>query len=84
MLTEEVPSAKNWTVKYKPSAKELNEMYRDPICGMQVDPRTTAGTSEYKGTTYYFCSPGCKKTFDADPEKYAKRRHEHAETHGCC
>jgi Cu+-exporting ATPase len=42
----------------------------DPVCGMDIDPATAAGTSEYKGHTYYFCSLGCKKTFDKDPEKY--------------
>ena len=45
---------------------------RDPICGMQVDIEKAAGTSEYKGKTYYFCAPGCKKAFDEDPEKYLK------------
>ncbi len=39
----------------------------DPVCGMQVDPAKAAGKSEYKGTTYYFCSDHCKKTFDANP-----------------
>ena len=42
----------------------------DPICGMEVDPKTAAGQSEYLGKTYYFCSLGCKKTFDKDPQKY--------------
>jgi len=27
-------------------------------------------TSEYKGKKYYFCAVGCKKAFDANPEKY--------------
>ena len=45
-------------------------MAKDPVCGMEVDEQTAAATSEYKGKTYYFCSPGCKKAFDADPEKY--------------
>jgi YHS domain-containing protein len=26
--------------------------------------------SEYKGKHYFFCCPGCKPKFDADPEKY--------------
>lgn len=43
-------------------------MAKDPICGMEVDKKKAAGTSEYIGKTYYFCAPGCKKTFDADPE----------------
>jgi len=42
----------------------------DPVCGMDVDPKTAAGESEYKGKKYYFCSPGCKRSFDKDPEKY--------------
>lgn len=43
---------------------------RDPVCGMDVDPQTAAGSSEYQGKTYYFCSPGCKRSFDKDPERY--------------
>ena len=46
------------------------EMAKDPVCGMDVDPASAAGSSEYKGKTYYFCAPGCKKSFDDDPEKY--------------
>jgi Cu+-exporting ATPase len=43
---------------------------KDPVCGMEIDPATAAGTSEYKGQTYHFCSIGCKKSFDKEPEKY--------------
>ena len=46
-------------------------MERDVICGMQVDPTRAAGQSEYQGRTYYFCSTGCKKKFDANPAQYA-------------
>ena len=42
----------------------------DPVCKMDVDEKTAAATSEYKGQTYYFCAVGCKKAFDADPGKY--------------
>ena len=45
-------------------------MAKDPVCGMEVDEKAAAATSEYKGKTYYFCAPGCKKSFDSDPEKY--------------
>ena len=44
---------------------------KDPVCGMTIDEKTAAGKSEYKGQTYYFCAPGCKKKFDADPARYA-------------
>ena len=47
---------------------------KDPVCGMDVDPQQAAGTSEYQGTTYYFCSAGCKRAFDQDPERYVGRR----------
>lgn len=42
----------------------------DPICKMEVDENTAQFKSEYKEKTYYFCAPGCKKTFDENPEKY--------------
>jgi Cu+-exporting ATPase len=39
----------------------------DPVCGMTVDPDRAAGTAEYQGRTYYFCSDGCRAAFVADP-----------------
>ena len=43
----------------------------DPICQMDVDTgNPPGGQSEYEGTTYYFCAPGCKVAFDNEPEKY--------------
>lgn len=45
----------------------------DPVCGMSVDPKSAAGQSEYQGKTYYFCSPGCKQSFDKQPEKYLEQ-----------
>ena len=43
----------------------------DPVCGMKTEESDAAATSEYKGTTYYFCSEDCKEEFDEDPESYA-------------
>jgi YHS domain-containing protein len=45
-------------------------MAKDPVCGMDVDPKTAQWKSDYKGQTYYFCAPGCKKEFDQQPEKF--------------
>ncbi|MGI8912873.1 MAG: YHS domain-containing protein [Chloroflexota bacterium] len=45
-------------------------MEKDPVCGMEVDPKSASHKSEYHGKTYYFCAPGCKKSFEAEPEKY--------------
>jgi len=47
----------------------------DPVCGMNVDPKTAAATREHDGVTFSFCSPGCAATFDADPHRYG---HQHA------
>ena len=51
-------------------------MAKDPVCGMDVDPENAAATSEYAGRTYTFCAPGCKATFDADPETYIGGEHD--------
>lgn len=48
-------------------------MAKDPVCGMEVNESEAAGKSELKGVTYYFCSPGCKKEFDASPEKFVQQ-----------
>ncbi len=50
--------------------EEVTTMAIDPVCKMEVEESSAAATSEYKGKTYYFCAPGCKKAFDTDPEKY--------------
>lgn len=43
---------------------------KDPVCGMTVDPVTAKHKATYRGTTYYFCSDGCRSKFMADPVKY--------------
>jgi YHS domain-containing protein len=43
---------------------------KDPVCGMTVKKSEAKATYDYKGTTYYFCSDGCKESFVKDPEKY--------------
>jgi len=47
----------------------------DPICQMDVDvDNPPGGQSDYQGTTYYFCAPGCKVAFDGEPEKYLSQQ----------
>jgi YHS domain-containing protein len=53
---------------------------------MQVDEATAQWTSEYEGKTYYFCAPGCKKSFEDDPTQYvgdegSHAGHEHSSSH---
>lgn len=59
-------------------------MAKDPVCGMEVEEKEAAGKSEYKGKTYYFCAPGCKKAFDENPEKYIEGGGHEMPGHGCC
>ena len=42
----------------------------DPVCGMRVDPDTTAHRQSYQDRTYYFCSARCREKFAADPVTY--------------
>lgn len=71
--------------------KEMNmttqstTMQTDPVCGMQVEPSRTAGSSQHAGNTYHFCSPGYKTKFDNDPNKFANsERSKGSASGGCC
>lgn len=44
-------------------------MMKDPICGMDVDEKTTEFTSTYQDSSYAFCSLSCKTTFEKNPDK---------------
>ncbi|MCO6416186.1 YHS domain-containing protein, partial [Siccirubricoccus sp. KC 17139] len=39
---------------------------------MKVDPATSKHRLEHGGTTFHFCSAGCRTKFEADPDKYLK------------
>ena len=56
-------------------------MEKDPVCGMRVDPKQTAFKSNFQGKTYYFCSAGCEKDFDKEPEKYIEHPHDVLSSH---
>lgn len=43
--------------------RTTTETFTDPICGMQVNPATAAGSFNKDGETYYFCSNGCLQKF---------------------
>jgi YHS domain-containing protein len=58
-------------------------MAKDLVCDMDVDEKTAKWKTVYKGKTYYFCAPGCKKSFEANPEEFvgdSKSAHDG----GCC
>ncbi len=49
-------------------------MALDPVCGMTVDSaRARGGQFDHQGTTYFFCSPGCRTKFASDPDGWLAR-----------
>jgi Cu+-exporting ATPase len=47
-----------------------NDEAVDPVCGMAVNPATAAGSLEYNGVTYFFCSTHCLESFRKDPASF--------------
>ena len=45
----------------------------DPVCGMTVSVAGATETAVHEDVTYYFCSPGCRARFEADPEAALSR-----------
>jgi len=45
---------------------------KDPVCGMDVDPQTSAGQQTHGNRTYYFCSTACLEKFRANPEVFTE------------
>ncbi len=44
----------------------------DLVCGMAVNPDSAAGSFEYKGQTYHFCSARCLQKFREAPERFVR------------
>jgi YHS domain-containing protein len=55
----------------------------DPVCGMTVKKSEAKTIFDYKGTTYYFCSAGCKDAFAKEPEKFLQKKEEAAPAKTC-
>ena len=47
---------------------------KDPVCGMTVDPQTTAHHATHEGRDYHFCAARCREKFVADPAAYLGER----------
>ena len=54
----------------------------DPICGMNVEPNSAAGSHVHNGQTYYFCSQHCLAKFKEDPERFLKSPATEHAAHG--
>ncbi len=66
-MTTYAPAAVLWLEDGK--FKEMASMATDPVCQMSVE-RDKAVSGEWQGTTYYFCSRGCKAEFMVDPTTF--------------
>ena len=42
----------------------------DPVCQMRITPAEAVARRHHRGRTYHFCSPGCVKWFDEEPDRY--------------
>jgi len=49
-----------------------NTKMKDPVCGMEVDEESAAGTIQHQGQSYSFCSQRCLEKFRADPSRFVK------------
>ncbi|HXG35650.1 MAG TPA: ATP-binding cassette domain-containing protein [Dehalococcoidia bacterium] len=49
--------------------KDIGRLQVDPVCGMAVEPEKAA-TLLLAGTTFYFCSEGCRREFQEAPERF--------------
>ncbi len=47
----------------------------DPVCGMEVTADDSNRPFTHDGETYYFCCPGCRASFAADPDSYLRSIH---------
>ena len=56
-----------------PTKRPSSEVVIDLVCGMTVNPEDAAGSYEYNGRTYYFCSTQCLQKFREDPERFLSK-----------
>lgn len=53
----------------------MGQQVVDAVCRMTVDleqARVKGLVSQHAGAEYGFCSPGCKRSFEKDPQRYLR------------
>jgi P-type Cu+ transporter len=48
----------------------MADKVKDPVCGMEIDPKDAAAKEERDGNVFYFCSESCHREFLANPHRY--------------
>jgi Cu+-exporting ATPase len=71
-----IERAKKETVQHGEMIATPRGEYIDPVCGMSVAPETAAGTYEFGGETFYFCSAGCLNKFKQNPSISLEKKKE--------
>jgi Cu+-exporting ATPase len=50
---------------------------KDPVCGMTIERETAAGGRViYQEEEVYFCSDQCRRTFQAEPDRFVPEQHD--------
>lgn len=58
----------------KVTAEEVGKEAACPVTGEKLTVKEDTGSASYKGKLYYFCCPGCDKSFLANPEKFVNKK----------
>jgi xanthine dehydrogenase accessory factor len=58
-----------WVPPSSPADEQLGPSV-DPVCGMTVETGGPADQVTHGGVTYRFCCSGCRRRFEAAPERY--------------
>ena len=48
----------------------MADKVKDPVCGMEIDPKDAAAKEERDGHAFYFGSESCHGEFFANPRRY--------------
>lgn len=67
------PSAATKGPAKEPGEAKVGDTTKCPVSGEEFVVDANSPKVEYEGKTYYFCCGGCKKKFEADPSKFAKK-----------
>ena len=59
--------------KDKKILENITSSAKDPVCWMTINEKEAQFISEYEGINFYFCSAGCKRSFDKVPHKYTNK-----------
>ncbi len=68
-----INGCKEKTESTEPAAAMAVDEPLQKMCPIMDAPINKELYTEYKGKKVYFCCPGCKEKFEADPEKYLSK-----------